>query len=271
MKASVPFGSDRAALVIARPGHELRIHGWLEQARPVVFVLTDGSGRAGRPRLSATCRVLAAAGAELGSVMGRMSDAQLYGALLEGDTGLFLTLAAELADAFLGAGVRRVVGDAADGLDPAHDVCRALTAAAAALARWKGRYPVTEHEFLLAGRPDACPRRLRRWALWLRLDDDALARKLTAARGYGPLAIEVEEALRSFGEEGFRTECLRPAVSWTAEPCSGGRPEYERRGEERVTLGLYAKVIRSYAHVDPVIATLRRHILGTPEPLRLAS
>src|SRR4030095_641561 len=29
----------RAALVSAHPGHELRVHGWLEIARPLVFVL----------------------------------------------------------------------------------------------------------------------------------------------------------------------------------------------------------------------------------------
>lgn len=36
------ISSGRAALVVAHPGHELRVYGWLEQARPRVFVLTDG-------------------------------------------------------------------------------------------------------------------------------------------------------------------------------------------------------------------------------------
>ena len=35
-------------LFVAHPGHELCVHGWLEIARPKVFVLTDGSGRSGR-------------------------------------------------------------------------------------------------------------------------------------------------------------------------------------------------------------------------------
>ena len=43
MKASTPEAVGRTALFVAHPGHELRIYGWLERARPQVHVLTDGS------------------------------------------------------------------------------------------------------------------------------------------------------------------------------------------------------------------------------------
>lgn len=42
---SLPSGNY--ALCIAHPGHELRLHSFLEQARPFVFILTDGSHRTG--------------------------------------------------------------------------------------------------------------------------------------------------------------------------------------------------------------------------------
>nr|MDP9120522.1 hypothetical protein [Acidobacteriota bacterium] len=35
---SAPRPPQRAALVIGHPGHELRVHGWLERARPLVLV-----------------------------------------------------------------------------------------------------------------------------------------------------------------------------------------------------------------------------------------
>src|SRR4051794_29308473 len=53
----------RAALVVAHPGHELRVHGWIEAVRPLVHVLTDGSGSSGRSRLESTRRVLGPTGA----------------------------------------------------------------------------------------------------------------------------------------------------------------------------------------------------------------
>lgn len=49
MPVSVP--GARAGLMIAHPGHELLVHGWLEVAHPRVFVLTDGSGRCAQSRL----------------------------------------------------------------------------------------------------------------------------------------------------------------------------------------------------------------------------
>ena len=42
--APMALSEQRAVLVVAHPGHELRVHGWLELARPTVCILTDGSG-----------------------------------------------------------------------------------------------------------------------------------------------------------------------------------------------------------------------------------
>ncbi|TIU68722.1 MAG: hypothetical protein E5W25_11970, partial [Mesorhizobium sp.] len=53
----------KAALVVAHPGHELRVHHWMETAKPLVLVLTDGSGHLGVGRLDRTAEVLAGAGA----------------------------------------------------------------------------------------------------------------------------------------------------------------------------------------------------------------
>ena len=41
----------RCALVVAHPGHELRVYGWLALRKPDVYILTDGSGHTGNSRL----------------------------------------------------------------------------------------------------------------------------------------------------------------------------------------------------------------------------
>src|ERR1051326_4543446 len=84
--------AGRAALMIGHPGHELRMHGWLESVRPIVFILTDGSGRTGQSRLDSTTQILARAGATPGSIYGRLTDLALYTALLEQDFDLFIGL-----------------------------------------------------------------------------------------------------------------------------------------------------------------------------------
>jgi hypothetical protein len=58
----------RTALVIGHPGYELMVHGWLELTQPLVFVLTDGSGRSNQSRLASTTKILNRAGAKQGSI-----------------------------------------------------------------------------------------------------------------------------------------------------------------------------------------------------------
>jgi len=84
-----------AALVVAHPGHEISLHGWLERVKPVVFVLTDGSGPRGVSRLSSTTRVLERAGARRTEVQA-FTDGRVYDALLAGDGVALGGVASEL-------------------------------------------------------------------------------------------------------------------------------------------------------------------------------
>ncbi|PYT01250.1 MAG: hypothetical protein DMF65_07865 [Acidobacteria bacterium] len=67
-----------SAIVVAHPGHEVRLHGWLERERPLVLILTDGSGREGRSRIASTTRYLEKFGARRGRVFGRFTDLEVY-------------------------------------------------------------------------------------------------------------------------------------------------------------------------------------------------
>src|SRR5882724_5736152 len=118
--------AKRCALIVAHPGHELRVHRWLELAKPAAFVLTDGSGRTGRSRLDSTRQVLAAAGATQAGIFGRFTDAHIYAMIRRADLAPLLDLMRELADQLSGLDVDYVVGDALEGFNPSHDLCRFL-------------------------------------------------------------------------------------------------------------------------------------------------
>jgi len=113
---SLPSFSGRAALVVAHPGHELCVYGWLDSVRPQVFVLTDGSGRSGTSRLDSTTKILLHTNSQRGSIYGRFTDQNLYKAILDGDFRLFEQLATELAEALVEADVEYVVGDAIEAI-----------------------------------------------------------------------------------------------------------------------------------------------------------
>lgn len=247
-----------AALVIAHPGHELRVHGWLEWARPTVFVLTDGSGHGSHGRLASSTRLIQRSGGRTGSVWGRFTDRELYDTILEGRVSVLTGLVTELADAFVANRFEYVVADAAEGYNPGHDLCRYVVDAAVETAR--ARLPETFRSFEMdlaaaPGAGEASDRTVR-----LDLDEGALERKLGAAREYVEMAQEVESALDQWGAVAFRHECLRetPLDAGDQEPAEIP-PYYERHGERRRAEGTYDRVIRYREHLRPLRDALRLH------------
>jgi len=260
-----PDALQRPALVIGHPGHELRVFGWVAEHRPRVYVLTDGSGRSGISRLPSTARLLAALGAEPGEVFGALSDAELYRALLAGDSTLFLGLLDRLADSFLRHRIDFVVGDAREGYNPAHDLCRALLDAAVRMVQGAGGAPAN-YEIRLTERRQARAELHDQDCWHLSLDDALLQRKLQAAHDYVEMRDEVRDALALCGEEYFRLECLRRVRQPVPPAALEARPFYETWGEQRVAAGDYASVIRWREHMLPVLEALFEHAACAPRP-----
>ena len=277
-RSAVP--DARAALVVAHPGHELCVHGWLEAARPITFLITDGSGRSGKSRVASTTKIITAAGASSGSVYGRFRDSTIYKALVEREFTPFVRSAEELAEAFVRERIDYVAGDAVEGFNPVHDACRLIINAAVQLAN-RGGGRIKNFDFALIGRQDTCPPELHDEAIWLRLGDEAFGRKLTAMRAYPELADEVnagldgeqakiletygdlfkdlEPVLERLGAEAFRVECLRPVRRTGNSPdFLDDVPFYERYAEKLVEQGRYNSVIRYRDHLLPLGDELQR-------------
>lgn len=250
--------TSSSALIIAHPGHELRVHGWLERERPLVCVLTDGSGHNGTSRLPSTAEVLRRAGARPGPVFGRFADRSLYEVVLEGKIDILVGLARELAETLIEQQIEQVAGDAVEGFNPSHDLCRVLTDAAATIASRRTGRRVRSYDFLLEGPPDACPAGLRDHAVRLELEAETLERKLAAARSYPELRDEVDRTFAQHGAAAFRVECLRPADPGVdLETLVEDPPSYERYGEKQVAAGYYDRVLRFREHFLPVARALR--------------
>ena len=239
------------AIVVAHPGHELVVHHLLERTHPFYFCLTDGSGGNGEPRIDSTSALLQRVGATPGAIYGRFSDREFYRLLLDRRANVFADLAAELAAGFIDAGIRCVAGDAMEGFNPAHDVCRALIDSAVAIVEAKTGRTLQNYEFAVydAAADDASIR--------LQLDDAALDRKIAAAMAYRQMHDEVEAALRRIGRTSYAVESLRPASTRAMlERFETIAPAYEATGEQRVAAGRYRDVIRYREHVMPVFRAL---------------
>jgi hypothetical protein len=252
------------ALVAGHPGHELRAFGWMSANRPRVHLITDGSGRSGVSRTHASSEVIAAVGAPPGEIFGRLSDAAIYRAILDGDIAIFLQLVDELAASFVKHRVDCVAGDAAEGFNPTHDLCRALINSAVLMAERTTGRTIANLEFCLTEwEPDCAePAHDSRCRHFI-LDDRLLHRKLAAAASYGELQAEVQDAVSRRGEEYFRVECYKH-VAGRRLPRPSGKPLYELWGEQRVAQGEYSFVIRFREHVSPIAEAMLRHAETSP-------
>src|SRR6476661_3115264 len=144
------FAQRRCAMIIGHPGHELRVWGWLHAARPLVFVLTDGSGHGEHSRLDLTCELVRTAGAEVSESLEVISDERMYRAMRTCDFALFRALSDQIAAHLVEHDIDCVAADASEGYNPTHDVCRLITDRA---VRTSGIERVDNYAFNLIGAP----------------------------------------------------------------------------------------------------------------------
>ena len=252
-------GAERPLLVVAHPGHELRVHAWLHRERPGVLVITDGSGRQASGRVARTAAILERAGAAPGRLFGRYSDARLYRALLACDVEFAVGVVEEIVAAVQSWRSRVVVSDALEGFNPGHDLCAAcVDVAAAVLARRHG-HDVSRLDFLLDGVELGGSRPRRRDEVVIRVDPTALAQKLRDVREYEEIALDVGSLLARHGEDALHDEVLRPVAGSRALREPPEPPGYERVGEQRRAAGHYSEVIRRREHFLPLVRALHRH------------
>lgn len=253
-----PLRSEgRAALVIAHPGHELCLYGWLGSARPKVFVLTDGSGRSSRSRIESTTRVLNQLGIEAGSLYGRFTDAAIYAALLNHEFDLFERLAEELAAQIIEDEISFIVGDAREGYNPAHDACRIVVNVAVEIARQRASHKIENFEFMVAGKPDSKPGNGDGQGIRITLDDTTFQEKLRVARNYHELKDDIDAFLTEYSEHSFQSEYLYPINdSYHNTFVDQANVYYEQHGRRRVREGHYQQAICYQEHLLPLAKAL---------------
>jgi hypothetical protein len=187
-----------------------------------------------------------------------LKDNAIYSAIIKGETELLKNLADEIAHEFVSHEIDYVVGDAIEGFNPAHDVCRFMINAAVAIASRQMGRSILNLEVCLTGPPihhseDASA------DVWLHLDENSANEKLQAANEYQAIAFDVQRVLRREGMQAVKTERLRPACECATCYDSTETPYYEIHGEKQVAAGYYKQVLRYHQHVRPLAEALRAY------------
>lgn len=168
--------------------------------------------------------------------------------ILEGNTALLLSLVADLAAQLERDRPEIIVGDAAEGYNPVHDLCRLIAGAAIAMAG----VPTKQYEYAVVHHPHSSGAE----EIVVELDAAEYAAKMERARGQAAALPDIDDLLSRYGADAYRREALRPVADWTA--IDGDEPPlYERYGTERVVAGRYTRVIRQREHMLPLRDALR--------------
>lgn len=251
-------------LAIAHPGHELRVHHWLEIAAPDVLVLTDGSAHGGIPQLAATHELLDRLGAHPAGVFGALADWRLYDSILSGNVALLADLTRQIASQIVSGRYDYVLGDPAENVNPGHDVFRAMLDAAVELARRRTERTILNLDYPLEAASDSVHPLLRSRTYVLELDEEALDRKIAAARCFITPGGDFDAVLRKLSVGGLGVECLRPAVTEAGLADVEGTPAYEIHGEQIALVVGYERAVRHATHVRPLLERLHA-MLGLAE------
>lgn len=251
-----PYPIRSTALVLAHPGHELRVWRWLEIHRPQVVVFTDGSGRSGVPRIHTTGKLLRESGSRAGTLFGEFTDRFLYSQIQKTNLGFFEYLTNRLAVDFIQHEVEVVVGDAAEGIILAHDLLREVRRSAIRIAEQKLGYTIQHLEFPIDSHPDLLPPSSIGEHSRIELSEKELKRKLNIARNYEELADVVDAVIEALGENAFMGESLFLPNERTYLPDPGEAIGYETHGKQMVDLAHYEEVLLFQKHVLPIVSFL---------------
>ena len=249
---------NRSALVIAHPGHELRVFGWYEQARPRLFVLTCGSRSGTHGRLSFSQSLAEHIGATPGSPFGRYLDRQIYQSLLAGEYALFVDWTVELSNALVTLDAALVVTDSWQMYNVAHDLVHVMARVASERAAERLGHPIEIVEYMTAPAMHSIALPEGHEAFRVELDEATLTRKKTAAYAWPDLQQELNDIVATEGLDALRTEIFRKPIEIALlVRRSDLLPPYDRFGAERVAAGIYRECIR-WRHVQPVVEEILR-------------
>lgn len=251
---------SKSVLILGHPGHELRVLGWMKAAKPWVIVLTDGSGHTSEPRVGLTRDLIDEAGARPAEIFGTFTDEQIYKAILDQDFSFFRQIQKGIATFLAEIEIEVIVGDAIEGYNPSHDLCRCLIEGAVAeVQQTTGTTPLN-YEFPLVAHPAVWSDQQGSECFRLNNADEKWKRERIfeyARTVGGTLLTEVESFLEEFGPNALAEEWLTASQSATSlAQYKQTQPYYEKHGQKQVEAGYYKQAILFNEHILPVINAL---------------
>lgn len=246
--------NTNSALIIGHPGHELRAFKFLKDSKPDVYILTDGSGHSNDSRLHQSIELIESLGATYKNTITPFTDKELYAIILDGDLAQIRQVKEQLLFSIKENNYNKIFGDALEGFNPTHDICRyIINGIVAELEKNDPTKSILNYDFVLDKGPNNLSQKENLTGFSLELSPLELNMKMHAALNYPELKTEVEIAIERFGMSSFSWESYRrvtnlnQTINWESK-----FPYYEEIGKKRVASGSYNTCIEFEKHIKPI-------------------
>lgn len=244
----------KTALIIGHPGHELRAFAFMKKYKPDVYILTDGSGSKNESRLYQSIKIINSLGAKYIDLVKVFKDKDLYDIILNQNLHEFESYRNDLVKVVTENNYDMIVGDALEGFNPTHDICRYLiNGIVFGLENPSRQNKILNYDLILDAAPNNVSSNQNQKGLSIELSEEEFEMKYAAAMDYPELKFEVEYAIQEYGKEVFGWESFGfvnnylEIKNWDSE-----KPYYEEFGEKRVKEGAYKNIITFENHIKPI-------------------
>jgi len=246
----------RRLVVTGHPNHELAIFGFVQRLRPRLLFLTDGGGA---ERVEESRRALASLGLLHQAPFLDWTEESLYRALLDGDSGVFAELVAEVRSEIEATAPQQIFCESIELYNPLHDITLPIVRAAT-----RGLPGIEIFEFPLIAQEPADGERYRVQRLPARRTTEALhltagehGAKLSAREDlYLCLRRQLGAVLEELGPEHTAVEFFAPACEELPEPGRYHVLRYEWRARLLQDRGEIDRMITYRDHFLPMLAAL---------------
>lgn len=248
----------KTLLFIGHPGHELLAYKFLSIYKPDVVFLTTGSGSDNQSRINQSINLVKSLGLNTYSPFTPFSDREIYDLILSNSTDSFLSTKLSLKEFIVEHKFEMIVGDALEGFNPSHDICRYLINSI--IIELENEIKIKNYDFF---QDDVRKNKIslkKQEDIILELDKNELTKKMNACMNYPEIKSEVDKFVTQFGTDFFALEFFRKVedprkiVSWNTK-----FPYYEEFGRKRIAEGIYKELISFEGHMKQLAQTLNCH------------
>lgn len=247
----------KTLLFIGHPGHELLAYKFLNEHKPHVIFLTTGSGNNDQPRINGSVDLVSSLGLQVFTPFEPFTDREIYTLIMTGEFERFTKVKDALKTFIELHNIDRIVGDALEGFNPSHDLCRYIINGC--VQDLNGSHNLENYDFLQDEVFRNSQAEIHTSDIVLKLNNDEMEAKLAACKKYSELKFEVDRFFEAYGADFFKLEYFRHITdTLTFSNWQGEQPFYEIHGRKRVKEGIYKKALLYNDHMLPIA----KHLLG---------